>query len=441
MELIKWLNEHIIWGTPMLILFTTVGLYYSIRTGFFQIRKLPLIIKSTIFANNKTSTDKNSLSPFQTLTASLATTLGTGNIVAIGTAVAFGGAGAVFWMWVSAIIGMITCYAENLLGMKYRKKMPDKSYGDVPFAYIRKAFGKKFGGVMASAFALFCVLASFGMGNMVQINAASNALNECFSTPTWVVGLVSAIIILFVIIGGIKRFGNLTEKLIPFLSLVYIVGCFAVIIVNFKQIPACFTSIFTEAFSLKSAGFGIMGSVMINAMQWGVKRGIFSNEAGLGSSVMIHSYTTATNPKTQGMWAMLQVFIDTIIICTLTALVILLTGANFASTDGNNMAYIAFSTAFGNYAGMFVSVSIYFFAISTIGGWWVFGKTSIQYLFKSKGVIVYFIIFIALVFIGAIMNLEMVWEISDLFNGLMAIPNLLALLFLSKEIIKLHKSN
>ncbi len=434
MELIEWLNENIVWGVPMLLLFAAAGIIFTVRLKCFQIRKFPYAMKKTLFTKQPTA-DGKTISPFRTLTAALGTTLGTGNIIAIGTAIAYGGAGTIFWMWVSAALGMITCYAETYLGMKYRKRQSDGGYGGVPFAYINKAFGgKKAGRAAAVFFAVCCILASFGMGNMAQISSASLTLYDSIGVRLWITGLVCTALIAFLAPGGIERLGGLTSWLIPLASVGYIIGCLAVIIINIEAVPECFTRIFTEAFSFKAAAGGTTGAVMLGAMQWGIKRGVFSNEAGLGTAVIIHASSSGDDPKTQGMWAMLQVFADTIVMCSMTALCILTSGADKLSANGMDMAYIAFSDALGKYAGIFLCVSIFIFAVSTAAGWWIYGKSCVIYLLGQRWVKLYLAFFIVLTFIGAIVEAQVIWEISDLFNGLMAIPNLIAIIKLRKEI-------
>ncbi len=427
MSVINFLNEKIIWGIPMLILFIAVGLFFSFKLKFFQFNIIK-ILKETLFSKKK-SGGENSLSPFQTLTSTLAVTLGTGNIVALGTAIAFGGAGAVFWMWVSAFLGMATTYAENYLGIKYRRKNPDGSYTGGVFFYIEKALGHKW----AAIFAFCCIMASLGMGNMTQINALSTSMKGSFETPLWVSGLVSALIVGILIFGGAIFFGQVTEKVIPIISLVYILGCIAVIAVNIEFVPSMLERIISEAFDFRAIGGGILGSVMLKGISWGFRRGIFSNEAGLGSTVMLSSMSSEQNPQKQGFWATLTVFFDTIIVCSLTAFAVLLTGADKMGIDGTALTSAAFESAFGHYADMFVTVSICLFALATVAGWSVFGVISTRYLFGEGCVKPFMIIFIICCFLGAVLNLEMIWGIADIFNGLMAVPNLLSLLILRKE--------
>ena len=429
--MIQWLNDNIIWGVPMLIVYLLTGAVFTVKLRFSQFTGLKCIFKATLFSKDEKGSDGKNLSPLQTLTSALATTLGTGNIVAVGAAVAIGGAGAVFWMLLSAFLGMATCYAENVLGMKYRKQRPDGSWFGGAFHYITAAFGTDKAGKL---YALLCVIAAVGMGNMTQINALSSSLNSAFHIPTWFSGICAAIVLTILIFGGVQLFGRVTEKLIPAVSAVYIIGCIAVIAINIASLPAAFLRIITEAFDLRAAAGGIFGSVMMKGMSWGFRRGIFSNEAGLGSTVMLNTATCDQDPEKQGMWAMLQVFFDTIVMCTLTALTLLVTGADKAATDGITNAVAAFSPIFGNYSAAFVAIAITLFAITTTAGWSVYGSTSLEYLTGGKGITFYRLIFIGAALIGAAMKLETVWQLCDLLNGIMAIPNLPAILILSPQV-------
>ena len=330
--MLQWLNDNIIWGPPMLIIYLLVGFVFSVKLKFGQITHLRYIFSQTLFCKTKEKGDKKNLSPLQTLTSALATTLGTGNIVAVGAAVAIGGAGAVFWMLVSAFLGMATCYGENVLGMRYRQQRRDGSWFGGAFHYIAAAFGTP---AMGKIYAVFCLTASVGIGNMTQINAMSGALNNAFNIPTWLIGTIATALLIWLIFGGVRLFGKVTEKVIPVISAVYILGCVAVILLNITSLPQVIASIITEAFDFRAVSGGIFGSVMLKGMSWGFRRGIFSNEAGLGSSVMLNCATYSQNAEKQGMWAMLQVFFDTIVMCSLTALTLLVTGADKIAADGS----------------------------------------------------------------------------------------------------------
>jgi AGCS family alanine or glycine:cation symporter len=431
-DLLDFLNTHIFWGTPMLVLFIGTGIFFSVKLRFFQLNTLK-IMKETLFAKHEKG-DDNTLSPMQTLTNSLALTIGTGNIVALGTAIALGGAGAVFWMWVSAILGMATTYAENYLGMKYRKPKPEGGYFGGAFHYIEKALGR----FPAKLFALCCVFASIGMGNMTQINAMSYSMKHSFSLPLWISGIVAVVPIGLLVFGGAKVLGRVTEKAIPTISILYIIGCLSVIFIFIEDVPAVLVRIVNEAFQIRAIGGGAAGVGISKAMSWGFRRGIFSNEAGLGSTVAMNAMSSSTDLHKQGLWATLTVFFDTIVICTLTALPILLTGAAGSSgsvnadlTDGGmNLASMAFESAFGSYAGMFVTIAIVLFAIATVSGWSVFGAQCVEYLFGKRAVRKFLVLFVGLAFVGAVMQLDLVWGMADLMNGVMAVPNLLAVMVL-----------
>lgn len=432
--MLQYLNDNIIWGAPMLVIYLLTGIIFTVKIRFSQFTKLNGIFSRTLFSKTKEKTDGKNLSPLQTLTSALATTLGTGNIVAVGSAVAIGGAGAVFWMLLSAFLGMATCYGENFLGMKYRVKRQDGSWFGGAFHYITAAFNTPAAGKL---YALLCIAASVGIGNMTQINAMSGALNMAFGIPTLVIGAVSTVLLVWLIFGGIKLFGRVTEKVIPVISIIYVLGCVAVIAMNIGNLPEVIARIFREAFDISAVSGGIFGSLMMKSMSWGFRRGVFSNEAGLGSSVMLNTATQSEDPHKQGMWAMLQVFFDTVVMCTLTALTLLVTGGEKVSTDGISNAVYAFGGIFGEFSAGFVALSITVFAITTAAGWSVYGCSSLEYLTGGKkGRNIYLIIFALATMVGASVKIEFIWQLSDLLNGLMAMPNLPAILILSGEVVK-----
>lgn len=428
LEFLKFLNNYFFWGIPMLVLFIFSGIYFTILTKGVQIRKLFSVFKK----ENKTSTkSEKTLSPMQTLTAGLATTLGTGNIVAVGSAVILGGAGAVFWMWISSFFGMATAYAETYIAMRYRKKNKNGEFEGSPCTYIKDGLNKP---KIAILYGVLTILCSFGMGNLAQGYASSTTMAESFGTPKWVIGICIAVFSGAIILGGMKKLGTVTEKLIPLISLAYVIGCLIVIIINFENFSVMLNKIFTQAFNLKSAGIGSA----ITSLQWGIKRGIFSNEAGLGSSAIIHAASCETSPHKQGVWAMLQVFFDTIIMCSLTAFTILLTYENFEIIDADKATVFAFSTAFGDYAGAFISVSIFLFAVMTVAGWSAVGAVCFKYVFGEKQIKFYNFAYIIVAFLGAVISGAFIWEISDIFNGAMALINLICIISLSKKIFKHH---
>ncbi|HCT63914.1 MAG TPA: sodium:alanine symporter family protein [Lachnospiraceae bacterium] len=437
-----------IWGPFMCMFFVFVGVYMSLRCGMFQITKINLWWNSTIMAvfrdKSVTSTDDTkAISQFQALTTALAATIGTGNIVGVSTAIVSGGPGAVFWMWVSAFFGMMTKYAEISLSMKYRYKNESGHWIGGPMVFIER--GLKMRG-MAMLFALFCLLASFGIGNMSQANSMAGALNSAFGTNNLTVGIVIAAISAMVIMGGIKRIGSVTEKIVPFMALAYIIGGTVLIIMNITSIPKAFADIFEGAFRMKAVGGGVFGYGIAQAMRFGVARGVFSNEAGLGSSSLAHSATDAEEPIKQAMWGVFEVFADTIVVCTITAIAILTAnvlgtvGADGKMIKGAALTILAFSKGFGSFAGVFVSIGIVMFAFSTIIGWSYYGEKCMEYLFGLKYTPIYKVIYIIIIVVGCTSSLELVWGLSDTFNGLMAIPNLIAVAMLSGEVVKMTRA-
>ncbi len=438
LQINKQIND-IIWGPAVLILFVAVGAYFSIRTNFLQLTKIKLIWQNTLGSifksKNKTL---GGISPFAATATALAGTMGTGNIVGIATALALGGVGAIFWMWVSAFFGMMTKYAEIVLAVKYRQKNENGEYIGGPMYYIQNGLNQK---IPAILFSIFCVLASYGIGNMTQINSISQSLNNTFNIPYIITGIVIAGVIFAVIIGGVKRIASFTTAIIPILSIFYLVGCAVALALNFEKIPDAFSMIISEAFNMQSLGGGIFGYVMVNAMKYGFSRGVFSNEAGLGSAPIIHAATQNKEPAKQGMWGIFEVFVDTIIVCTLTALVIITSGAMESGENGAALTTLAFESTLGSFAGIFISISITLFAFSTIISWSFYGEKSIEYLWKNKkAVLIYRLSFVLCVVIGAVLELKTVWEISDTLNGFMALSNMYAIILLSKTVIECTKS-
>ena len=427
--------NKMVWGDFLLFLLLGTGLMLSLRFKFFQIFKIRYIFKNTILTlfnkkNSVNSSDKESISQFQTFATALAATMGTGNIVGVATALTIGGAGAIFWMWISAILGMALVYAENYLGTIYRKKSDGLCVGG-PMTYLEKGAGKKF---LAVLFAVFCIFASLGMGNMTQVNSISSAAKDSFGIPEIVTGIAAAAVAFIIISGGIKRIGKASQFLIPILSVVYI-GAAILIIIKFRNnLSDTFSLIFKDAFGIKAAGGGICGEVLKKSINTGLRKGVFSNEAGLGSSALLHSASENTSPQKQGMWAVFEVFIDTIICCTITALAILSSGALKSGKDGAPLVTEAFKTVMGNFAPAFTAVSILLFAFATLISWFYCGECSVKYIFGNEGVPFYKFIFTVFIVIGAVAKLTTVWTASEIFNGLMAIPNLIGLILLRKEV-------
>ncbi len=450
----------VVWGWPALILLGFVGILMTCMTGFFQISHFGHWMKHTIGAIFRDKhvtghTADRTISQFQSLCTALAATVGTGNIVGVAGAIAAGGPGAVFWMWLIAFFGMMTNYSENVLGILYRRKDEKGEWHGGAMYYLRDGLGSKkgmkgVGAVLAVLFSFFCFLASFGIGNMSQVNSMVTNVENAFGVPKYITGIVLVIAVGAVIIGGLKRVAAITEKLVPFMVILYFIGTFVIIGLHVKEIPAIFGSIFKCAFSVKAAVGGGIGAGIAEAMKWGFKRGVFSNEAGLGSSVMVHSSSNVKEPVRQGMWGIFEVFADTIIVCTLTALTILgsgvidlatgevsAAGAEIASST--YMSY-AFSQVFGKVGAGFIAVAILLFAYSTVLGWSHYGATACHYLFGDKSVLPYRLAFVVVVFLGSIMEAQLAWDISDTFNGLMMIPNLIGVLVLSPMVMKCTKN-
>ncbi len=433
--MLEMLNK-IVWSDFLLILLLGTGFLISIRLGFFQIIKFPYILKKTFFSLFSDKSTRNSdgkgVSQFQSLSTALAATMGTGNIVGVAAALTVGGAGAVFWMWISAILGMALVYAENYLGTIYRRK----NVGGT-IAFLEYGTGKRF---LAVLFCIFCSLASLGMGNMTQINSISESLKNSFDIPPVCTGIIFAVIVFAVISGSIKRIGKVSQILIPVLSVIYITSALIIIIKNHDALPTAFKEIFSGAFGIKAVGGGISGEIIRKSINTGLRRGVFSNEAGLGSSSLLHSGTDNPDPHRQGLWAVFEVFTDTIVCCTLTALAIMTSGSLSSEKTGISLASHAFSDIMGDFSDIFTSVSIVLFAFATIISWYFCGECCVKYIFGNNGISVYRIIFAFCIIIGAYSRLESVWLISDIFNGLMAFPNLAGLFLLRKQ-VKFKKSN
>lgn len=551
----------IVWGPPMLALIICTGIYMTVRTKFFQVVRAKMVTNATflsIFKNRKVTKtkDKKAISQFQALCTALAATIGTGNIAGVATAIAVGGAGAVFWMWISAFFGMMTNFSENVLGIYYRKKNVNGEWVGGAMYYLENGLKEKksvrhLAKPLAIIFAIFCVLASFGIGNMTQVNSIADALYTNLNVPVLVTGIVLAILAGLVIVGGIKNIAKVTEKLVPFMALAYILGAVIIFIMNIEQVPYVFKSIFTEAFNFSAVAGGVGGHIIKRAITMGFKRGVFSNEAGLGSSVMVHSASDVKEPVVQGMWGIFEVFFDTIIVCTLTAFVLLSSSTkavtfdeaianvttepqyfeiydgeyydgmelhlidevpneaiipvgsntdkdklgepvnvtfndkqyvintlsadskgeddyiftnimaisakydtngsvdeagnpavivNISKVNGVALVSYAFSQRFGDFAGKALAIAVLLFAFSTVLGWSFYGTKSMEYLFGTKSTIIYKIVFVLFIVVGATMNLGLAWEIADTLNGLMAVPNLIGVLLLSGMVVKITRN-
>ena len=426
----------IVWGPPILVLIVGAGLFLSVKTGFFSITKLGYILKNTLFKMfAKGSEGEGEVTPFQAVATALAATVGTGNIAGVATAIAAGGPGAIFWMWLAAILGMTTKFAEVVLAVNFREKTEDGRFVGGPMYYIENGLKWKW---LAVLFAIFGAFAAFGIGNMVQSNSVADALETSFGVAPWMTGVVLAVLTALVIIGGIKRIGAFTEKLVPFMAAIYILGGIVILAINVAQIPAAFGLIFSSAFTGQAAVGGFVGVGIRQAIRYGIARGVFTNEAGLGSSPIAHAAATTDHPVRQGLWAVFEVFMDTIVICSITALAIVTSGVWQTGATGAALTTEAFGATLPG-GGYIVSIGIVLFAFSTIVGWEYYGERCAEYLFGPKIIMIYRVLWIPFVVVGAIGGLGFIWDLADTLNGLMAIPNLIGVVFLSGTVFKLTK--
>ena len=438
-----------VWGVPAMVCILGVGLYLSLRTGLIQFRKLGYSIKMTlgkIFSQSEAG--EGSLTPFQAVCTALASTVGTGNIAGVAGAIAIGGPGAVFWMWISAFLGMCTKFAEVILAVHFREKNEQGDWVGGPMYYIKNGLGKNWKW-MASLYAALGVLTVFGTGNATQANTIVTAINSALlsynvidtaqmGTVSLIVGILIAFLVALVLLGGIKRIGKVTEALVPFMALLYmILGC-GVILMNISHVPAVFASIFYGAFNPTAVTGGVVGT-MFTCLTKGVSRGIFSNEAGLGTGSIAHATADTKEPVTQGLYGIFEVFADTIIICTLTATTILVSGTpiTYGQAAGAELTISGFVVTYGNWVTLFTAIALVCFAFSTILGWGLYGTRCLEFLFGSKVNKPFMIAYSLVAIIGATMDLGLLWDIADTFNGLMAIPNLVGLFLLSPVVFRL----
>ena len=436
----------------MMVLLIAAGLFLSIKTRFLQFRRFGYVLRNTVgklFNKNLHQQDKGSVSPFQAVTTALAGTIGTGSIAGVATALVLGGPGAVFWMWISALLGMVTKYSEIVLALKFREKNENGAYVGGPMYYIKNGLGKKW---LAAMFAAFAMIACIGTGNATQSNSISGVLDLNFGVAPWITGVVLTIIVGVVIIGGVKRIAAVNEKLVPVMAVFFILASVFALIFNAEKIPAAFALIFKEAFNFKSVFGGAAGYSILSAMRYGVGRGVFSNEAGLGSAPIAHSASSAESPVKQGLWGIFEVFITTIVICTMSAVVILTSGIYSdayasgvaPSVSGAALSSAAFNEALPYVGGFGIAFSTVFFALSTMLGWAYYGEASVGYLFKNHAktaITVYRVIYVIFVFVGAVAEINTVWLVADCFNALMALPNLIALIGLSGLVVKITKEH
>lgn len=447
-EIISSVNNFV-WGPYMLALLVGTGIFLTIRLKFLPWRNLGYALKSVFAKKDKTKADDNKgdISPFQSLMTALAATIGTGNIVGVATALVLGGPGALVWMWISALFGLSTKYGESVLAVKYRETNAEGEMAGGPMYAMKNGFKIKWlGSLLAILFSLFAVFASFGIGNMTQANSISGALFDTFGVPTWITGALITVLALVVLLGGIKSIGRVCAIIVPFMAVFYFMAGILVIIINAHNVPAGVVEIFTMAFSTTAMAGGVGGTViasMLSAMRWGVARGVFSNEAGLGSAPIAAAAAKTDHPSRQGYINMTGTFFDTIVVCTVTGLVIASSGvlgtldASGSLLTGATLTIAAFQSALGVVGGWIVTIGIMLFAFSTILGWEYYGEKSLEYLVKSPIVTkIYRFVFCIIAFFGATTTIQIVWDFSDTMNGLMAIPNLICLLVLSNVIAK-----
>ena len=450
----------VVWGVPALVLLAFVGVLMTVLTKVFQVSHFGHWMKKTIGAVFKdkhvtSHTKDKSISQFQSLCTALAATVGTGNIVGVSGAILMGGPGAVFWMWIMAFLGMMTNYSENVLGIFYRRKNSKGEWSGGAMYYLRDGLGSKkgcktIGKVLAILFSLFCLIAAFGIGNMTQVNAISGNMMNVFGIPTWVTGAVVMILVGLVVVGGLKRIAAVTEKIVPFMVILYMIGTIVIFFLHIDQFVAVFKAIFKGAFGMQAAAGGVVGYGLKLAIEWGMTRGVFSNEAGLGSSVMVHSFSNTRGPVKQGMWGIFEVFADTIVVCTLTAFAVLSSGIidlntgklvdAFSTLTKNDLVATVFEQKFGVIGSGFIAVSIALFAFSTVLGWSHYGTKACEYLLGEKRTTPYRVLFVLLVFGGAVMGDNLAWDLADTFNGLMMIPNLIGVIALSGLVMKITKN-
>lgn len=456
-----------VWVKVGLILLLGTGILMTILNKFFQVTHFGHWMKKTIgsvFDKNVSahSKEKESISQFQALCTALAATVGVGNIAGVASAIAAGGPGAILWMWIAAFFGMMTNYSENVLGIYYRRKNKDGEWTGGAMYYLQDGLGAKkkcklIGRILAVIFSVCCLLASLGIGNLSQCNSIVTNFTSVFKNNTlsnikvggtnlyaFIIGLVIMVLVGLVVIGGIKRIASVTEKIVPFMIVIYLLGSLIIVGINYQNIIPAFAAIFKFAFGAKAIAGGFVGIVVKDVVTWGFKRGVFSNEAGLGSSVMVHSASNVKEPVRQGMWGIFEVFADTIVVCTLTALVILSsglvdlsTGAMATNVESTTLVSLSFTKAFGQFGGVFIAVAILLFAFSTILGWSYYGTKAWEYLFGTKSTIAYKIFFVIVIAAGTLLSSSLAWDISDTFNGMMMLPNLIGVLTLSGTVRKI----
>ena len=428
---------NLLWNSVLLVLLCGTGIYFTIRLRFVQVRKFGEGMRKLFGGLNlrgKAAGD-DGMSSFQALTTAIAAQVGTGNITGCATALAAGGPGAIFWMWLSAFFGMSTIYAEAVLGQKYKTTINGVVTGG-PIYYIRAAFKGTFGKVLAALFAIFIIIALGFTGNMVQSNSIGAAFEGAFNIPALYVGIAVAVVAAFIFLGGIRRIASVTEKIVPFMAVLYILGCLIILGINHATLWPAIKSIFVLAFDPQAMAGGVAGITIKEAVRFGVARGLFSNEAGMGSTPHAHALAKVKNPTDQGVIAFIGVFIDTFVILTLTALVIISSGALSTGETGAALAQAAFARGFGSFGAIFIAICTLFFAFSTIVGWYFFGETNWKAYFGAKTVKIYAAIVVLFVVVGSTLHVDVAWNTSDTFNALMVIPNLIGVLALGNVVVK-----
>ena len=471
-ERITAVNDAIntfVWVQVGLVLLIGVGVVMTLLTGFFQVTHIKHWMKKSVGGvfdkRSRSNDDKGSVSQFQALCTALAATIGTGNIAGVSAAIVLGGPGAVFWMWVAAFFGMMTNFSENVLGIYYRRKNKEGEWSGGAMYYLKDGLGnikgyEKIGGVLAVLFSLFAILASFGIGNMGQVNKITANLKSAFfanvnapviygdiNAVNLTIGIVLMLIAGVIIIGGLQRIAAVAERVVPFMAVIYVIGALIIFILHIKVVPAMFVAIFKFAFGVKAVGGAATGIMIKTVITQGCKRGVFSNEAGLGSSVMVHSNSNVVEPIKQGLWGIFEVFADTFVVCTMTAVVVLSSGAIDLSTglaaegvDDATLVATAFGNVFGRFGQWFVAIAMLLFAFTTVLGWSHYGSKAVEYLFGIKGTKIYRVLFVLMVVSGSLMTSSLAWDIYDTFNGLMMIPNLIGVISLSPVVVSILRN-
>lgn len=440
MELLNKINgavNDLVWGPVMLVALIAAGLFLSGKLGFLQFRRFGYMMKHTVlglFSKNQHHKDDSGVSPFQAVATAMAGTIGTGSIAGLATAVMTGGPGAIFWMWVSALLGMVTKYCEIVLSLKYREKNVKGEWIGGPMYYIKNGLGAKW---LAVLFSVFAMLACLGTGNATQSNSIAVALQSTVGVEPWITGVVLTVIAAGVILGGMRRIASVNEKMVPFMAILFVTCSVVALFVNIEKVPAAFGLIFREAFRFDAAAGGVAGYGIMTAMHYGFSRGVFSNEAGLGSAPIAHAASSTKDPVKQGLWGMFEVFFTTIIICTLSGLVVLTAGHwESGEFEGAALSIASFNSVLPGVGGVGVTLATIFFALSTILGWAYYGEVCIGFLTKKskKAIMIYRCVYVVFVFVGAVGKLDLIWSISETMNGLMIIPNMIGVIGLYKVV-------